>query len=81
MISLTIDGVEVTVPKGTLLIRAAEAIGVEEVIDVSRILIDGLLDEAHAQGSRIEIAVRFEIGSDRADVMDSCQLETVSECH
>ncbi|MGI8721107.1 MAG: NADH-quinone oxidoreductase subunit G [Geodermatophilaceae bacterium] len=29
MISLTIDGVEVTVAKGTLLIRAAEAIGVQ----------------------------------------------------
>ena len=29
MVTLTIDGIEVSVPKGTMLIRAAEVVGIE----------------------------------------------------
>src|SRR5918995_657157 len=43
-VSLTIDGIEVTVPKGTLLIRAAEQIG----IAIPRFCDHPLLDPAGA---------------------------------
>ena len=47
MITLTIDGFEVTVPKGTLVIRAAEKLGIQ----IPRFCDHPLLDPVPSPGS------------------------------
>src|SRR5665811_834244 len=49
----------------------SNAVGEKEVVDGDVILVDGFLDDAHAERLRVEIDGALGIGGDGADVMNS----------
>jgi hypothetical protein len=49
----------------------ALGIGVEEVVRVGRVLVDGALDQAQAENSGVEIKVFLGLAGDGRDVMDA----------
>ena len=51
-----------------------EAVGVEEVIGADVVLVDGLLDEPHAEHALVEAAVARRVGRDRGQVVDAFEL-------
>src|SRR5579859_249091 len=58
--------------------RAARVVAVEEVIDGGIVLVHGLLDQAKAELSRVEVDVRLRVAGDRADVMYAFQFHCLT---
>jgi hypothetical protein len=62
------------VEEGDVAARRGLAVGVEEVIRARVVLVDGLLDEAHAERARVEVVVAAGVGRDGRQVVDAGEL-------
>ncbi len=48
----------------------ALGVGIEEVVGAGVVLVDALLDQAHAENARIEVQILLGGAGDRGDVVD-----------
>ena len=51
-----------------------EAVGVEQMIGADVVLVDGLLDQPHAEHALVEAAVAGRVGRNRGQMMDAFEL-------
>ena len=61
------------IEEGQVRSRAANGVGVEEVIGGNVVLVDGLFHQAHAELTGVEIEVSLGVGGDRRDVVQAVE--------
>ncbi len=49
----------------------ADGVGIEQVVGPGIVLVDGLLDQAHAEHAGVEVDVLLRLAGDCGDVMDA----------
>jgi hypothetical protein len=62
------------VEEGQIAAGAGQPVGIEEMIGADVVLVDGALDQAHAQGVGVEAQILFGQGGDRGEVVQSGKL-------
>ena len=63
--------------EGQLGARAAELVGVEQVVDARVVLVDRLGDQPQAEHARVEVDVARRVAGDRGDVVDALEVQRI----